>query len=310
MDVTAFEKQRLELFRRYGFEGESRWLEDADGRKTYAIVRGSGARPTVLVHGGLAEASVWCQVAGNLSGHVVIPDRPGHGLSSSIDYTGINYRSHAADWLKRVVDGLGAEQVDLVGNSMGGYFALAFALAHPERVRRLVLVGAPAGLDRQLPMFIRLWGTSLLGRLIASMKFKDVELLRKRVFPGLVAHPERIPVDVLEVALAAQAKPGYPVTTRTMLNAVSDLGGWRQELLLREPTASVAVPTLFSWGDKDSFAPPSSGSEVAARMPNGRFEILADAGHMPQFDQPAAVAASITRFFSEPDASVSPRSPR
>ena len=73
MDTTAFEQDRLQLFREGGFAGESRWLDDpATGGRTYAITRGEGACPTVLVHGGIAEASVWYRLAPHLPGPVVI----------------------------------------------------------------------------------------------------------------------------------------------------------------------------------------------------------------------------------------------
>lgn len=147
--LSVFEEHRLALLARYGFEGESRWVVDREGRRTYAIVRGEGPCPTMLVHGGLSHAGEWHSLAGRLPGQVVIPDRPGCGLSYPIDYLGVDYRRAAADWLLDLADGIGSDQVDLVGNSMGGFFCIA--IAHPERVRRLVLVGAPAGLDRTLP---------------------------------------------------------------------------------------------------------------------------------------------------------------
>lgn len=297
---TTFENDRLDLFRRHGFGGDSQWLDDREGRKTYAIVRGEGVCPTILVHGGIAEASVWSLAAGSLSGYVVVPDRPGCGLSYPVDYRGVDYRGAASDWLLDLVDALDVETANVVGNSMGGFFAMAFATAHPERVRRLVLVGAPAGLDRELPLFLRLWGNPIVGRLIGKMKISDVEKLRKLVFASLVAHPERLPRDLLEVALAAAALPGTGLTSRTMLQAVSTLSGWRDELLMREDMAKADVPTAFVWGEKDSFASPASGHDLAARMADARVEVVPDAGHLPQLDEPNTIAALISDFLDQP----------
>ncbi len=75
-ELLAFERDRLALFAHYDFEGESRWISDREGRHTYMIDRGEGRCPTVLVHGGLSEASEWSLLAGRLPGHVIIPDRP------------------------------------------------------------------------------------------------------------------------------------------------------------------------------------------------------------------------------------------
>jgi pimeloyl-ACP methyl ester carboxylesterase len=64
--------------------------------------------------------------------------------------------------------------------------------------------------------------------------------------------------------------------------------------MLRGDMADLPVPTLFVWGDKDAYVPPSSGRSLARHMPHARVEIVADAGRMPQVDQPTAVAAAIT----------------
>jgi len=303
MTPEMFEETRRSALSSLGFEGEARYLADRSGgspdRRTYALIKDRGTTPTVLVHGGLAEASVWGLVAGQIEGTVVLVDRPGCGLSSPIDYRGVDYEKHAADWLRGVLDELGAPTANLVGNSMGGFFSMACATAYPERVSRLVLPGAPAGLDRQLPLFLRLWGHPLLGHLIGALKFKDIETLRARVFASLVAHPERVPDPLLGVALAASGLPGVGLTSRTMLNTVSTLSGWRTSLLMRDRMANLRVPTLMLWGEADAFAPPKSGQDLAATMPFCRVDVLSDVGHIPQLDAPSLIADAVNAFCRE-----------
>ena len=152
------------------------------------ISRGDGPCPPVPGHGGLSHAGDWLPLAGLLPGYVVIPDRPGCGLSYRIDYRSVDYRRAAADWILDLATSIEAERIDLVGNSMGGYFAMAFAIAHPERVRRLVLVGAPVGLDRgEIPLILRLMGNPIIGPLVVRMRITDPEVWRSQVFGGLVA---------------------------------------------------------------------------------------------------------------------------
>jgi pimeloyl-ACP methyl ester carboxylesterase len=303
MDTTRFERERLALFAENGFVAKSRWLDDESGRKTYAMVREASGPTTLVIHGGLAEAAVWYSTAQHLPGKVAIPDRPGHGLSDAVDYTGVDYRADAVAWMLHLVDALGEKQVDLVGNSMGGYFCLVFALAHPERVRRIAVVGAPAGVDRPLPLFLRLWGRPVVGNLISAMMagMKDPEDLRTKVLGPMIAQPERISKSALEVMMQAGGKTGWHPMARSMIRAVSDLRGWRPEMNIREEVARLAVPTRFLWGDKDNFAPPSSGEDLARRMPNASFELLEDAGHLPQLDVPDVLAAGITRFLRSDD---------
>lgn len=300
--MQTFEARRLQLFRDSGFLGRGIWMHDPRlDFRTYAIRRGDGPCPTVLIHGGMAEASVWYRLAPYLDGPVVIPDRPGHGLSGDIDYTGIDYAAHAVAWLDGVVEALGLAQVDLVGNSMGGYFAIVYALARPSRVRSLVLAGAPAGVDRKLPRFIHLWRMPITGHAIgaAIRRTRDPEQIRRRGLGSMCTHPERVSDRALEVQALSTDRPRWNATIRSMLRACSDFGGWRKRLSIRDAMATLEVPTLFAWGDRDSFSPPSSGQAIAEHMANARVEVLYDAGHLPQLDQPEALAAAIRRFQTE-----------
>lgn len=238
------------------------------------------------------------------SGGVVIADRPGCGLSYRIDYSGYDgtqYRRAAETWLEGLVEGLGARQVNIVANSMGGYFAIAFASAHPDRLRRLVFVGAPAGLNRPIPLFLRLWGEPIIGRQVGKMALvmDSPEAIRKRVFPMLSAHPKRIPADFLELALAAQKLAGAELAARTMLRTVLTWRGWRKSMMMRDVLATIDVPTLFVWGDRDAFAPPSSGKAMVDRMPDARIEVMRDVGHLPHVDQPDTVGQVFADFLSD-----------
>ena len=214
----------------------------------------------------------------------------------------------------------GALDIDLVGNSMGGYFAIAFAAAHPDRVRRLVLDGAPAGLDRKLPLFIRLLGNPISRPLMSRMKVKDPETLRQQIFAAfLVTHADRLPLDVLEVSLAAESIPGVDRSARSMLQAVTTLAGWRKHLLMRDTMAALPVPTLFLWGERDAFTPPSIGEALAARMPAGQIVTIPDTGHLPHLERPEIVARHVSgeargldqAFFREmvPRAGIEPATP-
>jgi pimeloyl-ACP methyl ester carboxylesterase len=170
-------------------------------------------------------------------------------------------------------------------------------------VRRLVLPGAPAGLDKHIPLFLRLWGNQVIGPLMTRLGITvppSTEALRKRVFASLlVSDPEKVPQDVLEISLAGMTSiPGTALTSHTILQTVTNLRGWRSRLMMRNDMARLPVPTLFMWGDADAFAPPSSGQDMAARMPEAHAEVIPDAGHLPYLDRPDAVADSIIEFLA------------
>ena len=60
--------------------------------------------------------------------------------------------------------------------------------------------------------------------------------------------------------------------------------------------ARVAVPTLVIWGESDGIATPAYGRAYAAALPNARFELVREAGHLPQIEQPAATLALVDAF--------------
>jgi pimeloyl-ACP methyl ester carboxylesterase len=292
---------RLAAFARRGFAGEPRRILDRDGRATYALVSGTGPCPTVLVHGGVGFTIEWAEIAARLEGPVVIPDRPGFGLSDPHDYRRVDFRADAARWLLELADGLGAKQVNLVAGSMGGFFAIAFAAAHPERVQRMILSGAPGGLFPRLGRFLELWATPGIGALISKIKFHDTETLRKRMFGGYLVHPDRLPTDLLEVALAGINLPGTADTNRAILQAVATHRGWRPELRLDDALAELGVPTLFVWGANDQVAPPDVARGLARRMSDAKLTVIDDAGHIAHIDQPAAAATAINEFVRPPE---------
>jgi pimeloyl-ACP methyl ester carboxylesterase len=300
-----FERLRLAAFAHRGFAGEGRRIADRAGRETYALVSGDGPCPTVLVHGGVGNTIEWAEIAARLDGPVVIPDRPGFGLSHPHDYHLVDFRADAVRWLLELTDGLGAEQIDLVGNSMGGFFAIALAAAHPERVRRLILSGSPGGVFPRLGLFLQLWATPGIGALISRIKFRDTETLRKRAFGGILVHPDRLPTDLLEVALAGINLPGTAKTNRGILQNIATFRGWRPEMRLDDPLAALEVPALFAWGAKDQLAPADVGRDLAERMSSAQLAVIEDAGHIPHMDQPDAVATAINRFLQQPASQLS-----
>jgi len=296
VSAEDLETLRLSYFRDLGCDVRSWRFADPQGRESYVFRAGGDGVPLVLIHGGLDHACAWTQVAPHLRRPLVMPDRPGCGLSHPVDYRGVAFRQAAADWLLALVDALGVDQIDLVGNSMGGYFSAAFATAHPDRVRTLTLPGCPASFDRRIPFFMRLMGRPVIGPRLAKMTALEPDKARRQIFPGLVAHPERIPERLLELGAMNAAQPKAQQCVHSMLAAFTTLGGVRPEVALREDLERLDVPTLFVWGDKDQFGPPSTGEALVQRMPNARLEILEDVGHLPHLEAPQRLAGLIEAF--------------
>jgi pimeloyl-ACP methyl ester carboxylesterase len=298
---VAFEHHRLELFKAHGFEASAASFADSDGHRTTAVVGGEGERPVLLLHGMFNEAGEWALVAGNLSGRLVIPDWPGCGLSDAVPIGPVGFRRFGVDWLTGLVDALGAEQVDIVGSSMGGYLGCVYALAQPERVRRLVQIGSEFGVVSGAPMFFRILATPGLGTFIMSRQPKDAEANRKQVMPHIVRHPDRIPVDILEHDLAVIALPGAVENAKEVVHSlVRPLSGTRRSVMIDDEVADLKVPTLYLWGTRDNFLRPDQlgdkARRVFARATAVTFREVDDLGHLLTWEAPDLVANAITEF--------------
>jgi len=297
MGEKELERARLEYARSVGVEMQSRRIEDRAGRTIYAMETAGTGDPMVFVHGGGGEGGAWTPLLAALptGGRYIVVDRPGHGLSYRIDYSGSSYRRDAADFVQDVLDGLGLDRAVLVGNSMGGYFSSCFALSHPERVRHLVLIGAPAGVDRWIPPMLRLMGLRPFNRvLFALMRNPKRETLREQLYARLlVADASKVSDQLVDHGIAAQALPGAEVAWRTLLETVVRLDGFDRRWYIRDEVARLDVPTTFIWGDRDAFAPVSSGRDLCRSMPRADIRVVPNAGHMPWIDAPETCARAV-----------------
>jgi pimeloyl-ACP methyl ester carboxylesterase len=198
---------------------------------------------------------------------------------------------------------------------MGGFFAMSLAIAHPERVSRLVLLGEPAGSDGHPRLFHRLVGTRGFNALLYATALRppaDAAGARRGLAKArLVADPSRVSEALLSCMAAASQLPGAVYSWRTMVERAFDPPGWG--LFARRTLAThslmpdlhrLTAPTLFLWGDKDPLGTPDAGRALAKRMPNAEVRVVADASHLIWLDQPEACAHAVTAFLGGRQAAV------
>lgn len=263
------------------------------GGETQVIEIGEGP-PVLMIHGGLGEAFQWGPILAPLARmrRVLAVDRPGHGLADPFDHRGVDLIELGRRFIGDVLDAERLEAAALVGCSMGGLWATSFALAHPQRVSRLVLVAAPAGVSRELPFMLRVGTLPGLRTLIRrAMRRPTRDSVRGFMKQLLVAHVERVSDDLLDVSVASQARNAD--SWFSLIDRAFDFGGMKRDLLLGERWRGLAVPTTFVWGERDAFGGPEIGEAIVAGQPNMRMIKIPDAGHMPWVDDPAAVVAAI-----------------
>jgi pimeloyl-ACP methyl ester carboxylesterase len=269
--------------------------------ETQLFELGEGS-PLLLVHGGADGAFDWVPIMPALARNrrVLVVDRPGHGLADPFDYKGVDLLDHARTFLRDILDALDLPTVDIAGNSIGGLLAVAFALDKPERVSRLVLVGAPVGVARDAPLLLRLMSLPLVGQALGRLMMRNPTRDGSRKFWGLiqVAHPERLEDALLDVDVAH---------TRRNLDSILSLircvgrgirGG---HLVLGDRWQTLKVPTLYLGGERDVFVRPKfekALQAIAERNPNVRLLRTPDAGHLPWLDEPELVVAEMERFLT------------
>ena len=297
---ARYRQAQSRVLERHGSPAVSRFVFlESQQVRAHVLEAGEGP-PMLLLHGGGATAALWGPLLGSLhrSFRIYAPDRPGCGLTGPFDYRGVDFRQHAVDFPRSILDALELPQATLVGNSMGGFFSIAFAMAHPGRVDRLVLVGAPTGLDRRVPAALGLLATPALNRLLYATVLRPSQKSTRDGLQRLgVTHVERLTPEDLECALLGWQLPGAVSSWLRMLErAFTPRAALRPDLYLRDELAGLRVPTLFVWGERDASAPPSSGQGAAESMPNARVEVVQDAGHYAWLDAPDRCRELIATF--------------
>ena len=236
----------------------------------------------VLVHGAGADRSVWALQArylGSRGYNVVALDLPGHGRSDDLD--DLANIDNAADWLARVIDGLGASsRVAVAGHSMGACIALTLAAKRPELVQALALLGAAQAMpvNEQL-LDDTLHQPSRAHRFITTFGHSHATHVGGAQSPGVWT-------TGAAMALLERTKP------EVLHRDFSACSSWSSEPWLER----VVCPTLVIAGAKDSMTPLRGARALVESLVRARLEVLDDCGHMLMGERPREVSRALGRF--------------
>ncbi|MEZ4215370.1 MAG: alpha/beta hydrolase [Myxococcota bacterium] len=273
----------------------------ANGRAIHFREFGADALrpPVVLVHGLPSFASDWYETPDALARRgrrAIAYDRVGYGFSSRANpaEAGTYTLASNADDLAALLDVLGIERASLVGWSYGGGVVQTFALAHPERVHRLVLVGSigpatPSERDNPLGVAGALLG-SPLGEPLLHWIARVPPLGRAVANGGLAvafSRAEAIPRGWADYTIAMLARPGTLAAYRAEMTRM-DTSGLDVE--------RIEVPTLVLHGNDDRLVPYSVAEDLAARIPSAKLVPVFEGSHMLPVTHPEQLADEIDRF--------------
>lgn len=256
---------------------------------------GSGQRPMLLVHGftgAKEDFTPWLDQLAAAGWHAVAPDLRGHGASSKPQAESAYSFELLADDALRLADALGWERFVLLGHSMGGMVAQFMARTAPSRLTGLILMDTAPGPLGHLNLDLvnlaadiaRDQGMAALAKVIAQEQGPLRSPAHRRLLderPGYAEFCERKFLATSSALYAAMA-PEF-VTTPDRLDD------------LRRLPAS--LPVLVIAGEQDDgFLRPSR--QIAAAIPHSRLEIIADAGHSPQFENTDAWWKALTGYLT------------
>lgn len=231
--------------------------------------KGSG-RSLVFVHGFPLNRHAWAmqEEAFRSAFRVIAPDLRGFGESENT--RGAVPMSCFAEDLLALLDHLETGPVILVGHSMGGYIALAFAKAFPQMLRGLVLVGTKAGADspesalarRATAEKVRLEGISVV---VDSMAVKMLS-------------PSNADSNLITAVkgLMTSSKPEGVISALLGMAERPDAGAW---------LGTIKVPTLVITGAEDAIMPTHESEVLAKAIGNAALKLIPNAGHLVAFEQ-------------------------
>jgi len=280
-----------------GASVRSRHVEVGAGHRVHLLEQGAGP-PVVLLHGTGNPAGFLLPLLHELHGvRAIAPDRPGVGLSDPINLPAARYREAAVAWLDRLLDTLELDTTTLLGHSGGAMWAMWYALAHPDRIRRLVLLGPPAVPKTRCPLPLRLATTPVVGQLLSRLAPPSpTSILRfahhvAREKEPLARHP-----DLVDLLVAAGRDPITDHASKAELRLfVSPFGFRRRSRLRPDELRQLAMPTLLIWGESEPLGGVSVAEAVTDLIPHARLEVL-PTGHGPWLGQPTRTAATVLEF--------------
>ena len=275
-----------------GAEAAATGANEVEAAELHVALAGDeAAPPLVLLHGLGGTWRLWRRTIDGFarSFRVVAVDLPGFGRSRP--YPGGAFPlDGVASRLSEALDALEIERHLLVGHSMGGGVAIAYAAARAERVERLVLV-SPAGLVATGAVRAS-WRTPAWHRVGREASRLAEPLLvasrrsRRAVFARLVHDPDALATaDVLSLVRGSRTGRGTPAAGIAIAHAG-----------LRDRLGRLTMPTLVVWGSDDRVVSPEYGSRLAGALPDGRLAVLPETGHLPMVERPDALVDAVAGF--------------
>ena len=301
--VARYREAERALWGRYGLEPMERFIDlHAPSVRLRVLEVGSGP-PALFVHGTAGPGSL-PPLVGALDGlRCLILERPGWGLSTSIDFSKYEYKTVVADVLSGVLDALEVDRAHIVGASIGNVWALRLAARRPPRVDRIVLLGgAPLVSEVRIPPFIRLL-TTPIGALIVRLPEKPriTRMQLRQLGHGASLDAGRVPAEFIDWRTAMTRETGSMRNERAMVRTIAGPRGFRAGLVFEDDEfAEIEQPTLYVYGTSDPVGTVDVWKRVVGLLPKGELRVVDGSGHAPWLDDASRIGSDVSRFLLAP----------
>jgi len=263
---------------------------DAGGIETSYLEAGSG-EPAIMLHGsgpGVSALANWQHNIPALSQrfHVLAPDIVGFGATErphDIVYSLRTWTDHIWAFL----DAHGIEKTSIVGNSLGGRIALQMATDRPDRITKMVLMGAPGV------------GMTLTDGLAALRAYEPShDEMRDLLRNYFAVDPAMITDELVETRYQASIADGAYEAYRTMFfdprHAGSELG------ITEDEVRAIATPTLLVHGREDRVVPLQVSVTMLGLLPNADLHVFSACGHWTQIERADEFSALVADYLARP----------
>jgi pimeloyl-ACP methyl ester carboxylesterase len=266
-------------------------FHSAAGEVRWDTLGQPGGDPVVLLHGTPFSSYVWRDVAHALAGHhqVFVWDMPGYGASEKSVGQDVSLAVQSRVFTQ-LLEHWGLDEPLVVAHDFGGAVSLRAHLLHGARYRALAVVD---------PVALAPWGSPffrLVGENSGVFEQLPPALHRAlvREYVGSASSRGLHPAVLDQLVEPWLGDPGQGAFYRQIAQADQ-----RYTDEVQERYGEIAVPTLVCWGEDDAWIPVAKGHELAARIPDARFEPIPGAGHLVQEDAPAQLTAALVAFLRQ-----------
>jgi len=268
---------------------ESRYLEVSGLRIHYSI---EGAGPTlILLHGVMASLHTWDGWVEQLSSsfRIIRIDLPGFGLSDHLTNPDHYSPDYSIALFDKMREAFGLERFYIAGNSLGGFLGWYYAVHHPDRVEKLILVD-PIAYPQALPpimSFVSLPGIGEIARFVSPRIL--IEQNVRQVYGDPRAITKATVDRYYELLMRGKNRLAMVETFRRIKQLSTDQ-------VISTLVRKVRAPTLLMWGGKDRWVPPALIANWQRDIPHLELKVYPTAGHIPMEELPVETARDAREF--------------